>query len=99
MKKIKFTLEQATKAQRWIIGKAYYFFNPGARWGWVVNVTPRSLYRRGRDPAPIVQEAGWATRSVWTGEGKSRPLLGLDPRTVQPVASRCISVVSYLYHL
>jgi hypothetical protein len=58
MKKVKFNLEQATKAQRWSISKAYYLFNLDARWGWVVNVTPRSLYPRGIDTAPIVQEAG-----------------------------------------
>ena len=34
----------------------------------------------GKDPVPIVQEAGWAPGPVWTGE-KSRP-----NRTVQPVA-------------
>jgi hypothetical protein len=33
--KVKFTLEQAMKA-----------FNFGARWGWVVNATPRPLYSR-----------------------------------------------------
>jgi len=26
----------------------------------------------GKDPVPILQEAGWATGPVWTG-GKSRP--------------------------
>jgi hypothetical protein len=31
--------------------------NLGARWGWVVNATPRPLYPRRRDPVPIVQEA------------------------------------------
>ena len=40
-----------------------------------------------RDPVPIVQEAGWAPGSVWTGaENFATP--GFDPRTVQPVASR-----------
>ena len=33
--------------------------------GWVVNATPRTLYA-GKDPAPIVQEAGWAPGPVWT---------------------------------
>ena len=28
----------------------YSFFNPGASCRWVVNATPRPLYRRGRDP-------------------------------------------------
>ena len=36
----------------------YYFFNLGARWGWVGNATSRPLYLRERDPVPIVQEAG-----------------------------------------
>ena len=30
----------------------------GARWGWVVDGTPRPLYP-GKDPVLIVQEAGW----------------------------------------
>ena len=30
-----------------------------------------SAARPGKDPVPIVQEAGWAPRPVWTG-GKSR---------------------------
>jgi hypothetical protein len=29
-----------------------------ARWGWVVNVMPRPLYLRERDPVRIVQGAG-----------------------------------------
>jgi hypothetical protein len=39
----------------------YSFFNLAARWGWVVNTTPRPLDHRERDLVPIVQEAGWAT--------------------------------------
>jgi len=27
-----------------------------------------ALYPRERDPVPILQEAGWSTVSVWTGE-------------------------------
>jgi hypothetical protein len=34
----------------------------------------------GKDPAPIVQEAGWASGPVWT--------CAKNPRTIQPVASR-----------
>ena len=37
----------------------------------------------GKDPVPIVQEAGWAPGQVWTGAEKSRAPLGFDPRTVQ----------------
>jgi len=35
------------------------------RWG--VSVTPRPLFTPGKDPVPIVQEAGWALGPVWTG--------------------------------
>jgi hypothetical protein len=45
-KKVKFTLEQAMKAQRGRRGIAYSFFNLGAIWRWVINATPRLLYPR-----------------------------------------------------
>ena len=41
----------------------------------------------GKDPVPIVQEAGWAPEPVWTGAENLSPL-GFDPQTIQPVASR-----------
>jgi hypothetical protein len=44
--KVKVTLEQAMKAQRGVEVKLYSFLNLGARWGWVVNATPRPLYPR-----------------------------------------------------
>jgi len=40
----------------------------------------------GKDPVPIVQEAGWASGPVWTGAENLAPP-GFDPRTVQPVGS------------
>jgi len=40
-----------------------------------------------RDPVSIVKEAGWAPGLVWTGAEISSPP-GLDPGTIQPVASR-----------
>ena len=45
----------------------YSFFNLGARCAWVVNATLWPIYPPGKDPVPIVQEAGWAPGSVWTG--------------------------------
>ena len=43
----------------------------------------------GNDPVIIVQKAGWAPGSVWRGaECLAPPPLGVDPRTVQFLASR-----------
>jgi hypothetical protein len=67
MEKVKSILEQAMEAQKGSRGVVYSFFNLGARWGWVVNATPRPLYARERDPVPIVQEAGWAPGPVLMG--------------------------------
>jgi len=38
----------------------------------VVSSTHRPHFTPGKDPVPILQEAGWAPEPVWTG-GKSRP--------------------------
>jgi hypothetical protein len=48
---------------------------------------PRPLSTPGKDPVPIVQEAGWAPGPVWKGAENLAPP-GLDPWTIQPVASR-----------
>ena len=37
----------------------------------MVSNTPRPYFTPGKDPVPIVQEAGWAPVPVWTG-GKTR---------------------------
>jgi hypothetical protein len=52
--KVKFNLDQAMKVQRGIQACLHSFFNLGARLGWVVRVTPRTLYLRERDPVSIV---------------------------------------------
>ena len=38
----------------------------------MVSSTPRPHFTPGKDPVPILQEAGWAPEPVWK-EGKSRP--------------------------
>ena len=38
----------------------------------MVSSTSRPHFIPGKDPVPILQEAGWAPGPVWTG-GKSRP--------------------------
>ena len=48
---------------------------------------PRQHLTPGKDPVPIVQEAGWASEPVWTGAENLAPP-GFDTRTVQPVGSR-----------
>jgi len=48
-------------------GIALLFLDHGTRRGWVVSVTSRPLFTPGKDPVPIVQEAGWAPGPVWTG--------------------------------
>ena len=39
-----------------------------------------AAFNPGKDPLPIVQEAGWAPGPVWTGAENLAPL-GFDPRT------------------
>jgi len=70
--KVKFTIEQVTKVKTGVEVQSYFFFNLGARWGLVVNATPWPLYP-GKDPVPIVQEAGWAPGPVWTGAENFTP--------------------------
>jgi hypothetical protein len=71
-KKIKFTLVQALSfctvrtRPRGSRGIALPFRDYGTRRGWGISVTPRPLFTPGKDPVPIVQEAGWAPRPVWT---------------------------------
>jgi hypothetical protein len=47
---------------------------------------PWPLSTPGKDPVPIVQEAGWAPGPVRTGAENLAPP-GFDPRTVQPIPS------------
>jgi len=64
-------LDRPGVAQRVGIGIALLFRDRGTRRGWVVSSTPRAHFTPGKKPVPILQEAGWAPGSVWTG-GKSR---------------------------
>jgi hypothetical protein len=72
-------------AQRLGRGITLLFHDRGPRRGWVVSSTPRLYFTPGKDPVPILQEAGWAPGPVWTGAENLAPP-GLDPRIVQPVA-------------
>jgi len=59
-------------AQRVGRGIALLFQDRSTRKEWLASSTPQLYFTRGKDPVPIVQEAGWAPGPVWTG-GKSRP--------------------------
>ena len=72
MVKVKWSRYKPGVAQRVSRGIDLLFHDRGTRRGWVVSSTPGPHFNPGRDPVPIVQEAGWAPGSVWTG-GKSRP--------------------------
>ena len=54
-------------AHRGSRGIALLFLDHITRRGEGVSVTPRPLFTPGKDPVPIVQEAGWAPGPVWTG--------------------------------
>ena len=58
--------------------------------GWMVNATPRPLYPLERHPVPIVQESEWTPGPVWKGARSLASPSEFDPRTIQPLASRCI---------
>jgi len=51
---VKFTLEQAMKAQRRMRGIALLFYNLGAGWRCMVNATSQPLYQWSLDPVPIL---------------------------------------------
>jgi hypothetical protein len=67
-------------------GIALPFLDRGIRRGEWSTARPNCTFTPGKDPVPIVQEAGWAPGPVWTAENLTLP--GFDPRTVQPVVSR-----------
>ena len=60
-------------AQRVGRGIALLFHDRGTRRVWEVSVTLRPLFTPGKDPVPIVQEAGWAPGPVWTGAENLAP--------------------------
>jgi len=78
-KKLKCTLVQALRlctdctVHRRGRGIALLFLDHSTRRGWGVSAIPWPLFTPGKDPVPIVWEAGWAPGLVWNRCGKSRP--------------------------
>ena len=58
----------------------------------MVNATPRPLYP-GKDPVPVVQEAGWAPVPVWTGSENLVPTGIRSPD--RPARSESLYRLSY----
>jgi hypothetical protein len=77
--KVKCTLVQALRlctgrtARRESRGIAPLFLDHGTRRGWGVGFTPRPIFTSGKDPVPIVQEAGWAAGPGWIGAENLAP--------------------------
>ena len=90
--KVKWSRYRPGVAQR--VGKviALLFHDRGTRRGWVFSSTPRPHFTAGKDPVPIVQEAGWAPGTVWAEE-KSRP--NRDSIPDRPVRSQSLYRLSY----
>ena len=73
------------------------FHDHGTSRGWGVSVTSRPLFTPGKDPVPIVQEAGWAPGPVWTGAENLAPtgIRSLD----RPARSQSLYRLRYPAHL
>ena len=61
----------------------------------MVRSTPRPHFNPGKDPVPILQEAGWAPGPVWK-DGKSRPHRDSFPD--RPARSQSLYRLSYPAH-
>ena len=61
----------------------------------MVSSMPLPYFTPGKDPVPIVQEAGWAPGLVWTG-GKSRSTGIQSPD--RPACSQSLFQLSYPAH-
>ena len=93
--KVKCSRYRLGVAQRVGRGIALLFHDRGTRRGWVVNSTPRPHFTPGKDPVPVLQEAGWAPGPVWTS-GKSRPHRDSIPYC--PARSQSLYRLSYPTH-
>jgi len=94
--KVKWFRYRRGVAQRVGRGIALFLHDCGTRRGWVVSSTPRPHFTPGKDPVPILQEAGWARGPVWTG-GKSRPHTDSIPD--RPDRTQSLYRLSYPVHL
>jgi len=93
--KVKWSRYRPGVDQRVGRGIALLFHDHGTRKGWMFISTPRPHFTPGKNPVPIVQEAGWAPGPVWMG-GKSRPHRDSIPD--RPACSQSLYRLSYPAH-
>jgi len=100
---VKYTLVQALRlctgrtAHRGSRVIAPFFHDHGTRRGRGVSITPWPLFTPGKDPVPIVQEAGWAPGPVWTG-AENLAFTGIRSPD-RPAHSHSLYRLSYPAHL
>jgi len=96
-KKVKFTLEQATKAQRGSRGIAQLFLNLSTRQGVGGQCQAPASLPPGKTQYPLYRRLGGP--QGWSGEiQKMWPPPGFNPWTVQPIVS-CYTNYAILAHL
>jgi len=83
IKNVKWSRYRTGVAQRVGRGIALLFRDRGTRRGWVFSSTPRPHFTPGKDPVPILQEAGWAPGPVLDGRKILSPP-GFDPGPSSP---------------
>ena len=112
--KVKVALVQALRlytgrtAHRASRGIALPFRDHGTSRRGGVSVTPLPLFTPGKDPVPIVQEAGWAPGPVWTSAKNLAPTEIRSPdrparsqslyRLSYPAHIRALDIVKFCYH-
>jgi hypothetical protein len=62
----------------------------------MVSVTPRPYFTPGKEPVPIIQEAGWAPGPAWTGAENLAPTGIRSPDL--PARSQSLYRLSYPAH-
>ena len=91
--KVKFTLEQATKAKSGVVVQLYSFHNIGARWRWVAKATSRPLNPRERPGTYCT--GGWVGPRAGSGQGwKISPPTGIGSSD-RPARSESLYRLSY----
>ena len=94
--KVKWSRYRPGAVQRVGRGIALLFHDRGNRRWWVVSSMPRPHFTTRKDPVRILQDAEWATGSVWMG-GKSRPHRDSIPD--RPAVAQSLYRLSYPAHI